>query len=136
MCSSEQAGVGRGSAPARLLMMAWWRRSGIVRAMAAALLLWTAADITNSSLCALEQESSVFWAPAADATVAGSTEPSSPLAPDTDVHVDDCFCCSHCVELARLLPDLGSAPARREHRALVLPSPRIFGLQLYHPPLA
>lgn len=105
--------------------------------MAVLLLLWTAADLTDASLCALEQEQS---SPAAASDRTGATIASArstapaPEAPDA-VHVDDCFCCSHCVELVRLWPAITSEPASHELAPLVLPAPRLFGLRLYHPPL-
>ena len=52
------------------------------------LLVWTAADLSNYRICALDQEG-----------FPGSPAEHEPLWPAGDgVHVDDCFCCSHCVE--------------------------------------
>lgn len=116
--------------------MAWWRHSRIVQAVAVLILLWTGADLINPSLCALdrEQERLVIVSDAADATVDAVIGAALPTAPDAS-HVDDCFCCSHCVEVTALVTRPRSAPASRKVDSLVLPEPRLFGAQLYHPPL-
>jgi hypothetical protein len=99
------------------------------------LLLWTGADITNSSLCALEQEQDApFSQPNGGATLDARSTPLLPAVPDAP-HIDDCFCCSHCVEVQDHGPRLISALAAGDLDAVVLASPRIFGVQLYHPPL-
>ncbi len=119
------------------VVVARWRRSLIVRTVVVVLLLWTAADITNTSLCALEQEQDgPLAASTSDVATFGarSTLPL-PVAPEAP-HIDDCFCCSHCVEVADLAPRLLSEPALRDLGSVLLASPRIFGVQLYHPPLA
>lgn len=116
--------------------MAWWRHSRLTQAMVMVLLLWTAADLTNSSLCALENEETRSSAPAVPGSTAidqdaGNRIPPQPAKP----HIDDCFCCSHCVEVAGLVPALASVPVNRELQLLVLAAPRLFGYRLYHPPL-
>jgi hypothetical protein len=105
----------------------------VMRWCATVLLLWTAIDVMAPGLCALEREHEET---AAAATVA----PDRALPPAGDStsapHVDDCFCCSHCVDIWRL--DAVAAPAdlvrrfvARERRAAdPVPSPP------YHPPLA
>jgi len=75
-----------------------WCRSGLVRATVVVLLLWTAVDMTNASLCALDSEGGVNVAAGDAPRIAGATSPPvSPGAPADAAHVDDCFCCSHCV---------------------------------------
>ncbi len=117
--------------------MAWWRHSRLAQAVTMVLLLWTAADLTNSSLCALEKEDEGSTAP----SIPGSTTlnqdshdrtPPEPVRP----HIDDCFCCSHCVDVHSLVPAVASVPANRDLQLLVLAAPRLFGSRLYHPPLA
>jgi hypothetical protein len=112
----------------------------VLRWCATVLLLWTAIDMMAPGLCALEREhdDAAVAAAAATGAVAVALEGALPPADDsTSVpHVDDCFCCSHCVDMWRL--DAVAAPADlvqhfvvREHRAVdnVPPPP-------YHPPLA
>ena len=69
--------------------------AGVCYAVAILLLAWTAADLTNASLCALDNEGT---APA----TAGPTSPASTMddgttqrAPEpASPHLDDCICCS------------------------------------------
>jgi hypothetical protein len=121
----------------------------VLRWCATVLLLWTAIDMMAPGLCALEREHDDFavavaldGAAAADAdggaTARLAQDEALPPAGDStpEPHVDDCFCCSHCVDVWRL--DAVAAPADliqrfvvREQRAVdnVPPPP-------YHPPLA
>ena len=120
-----------------IAVMARWRRSLVVRGMAVMLLLWTGADLTYSSLCALEQERDSFGSaaplnPAVSSDVASTA--NLPVAPDPK-HVDDCFCCSHCVDEPDLTPRLHSGLASRARDELAAGAPAIFGTPLYHPPL-
>lgn len=116
--------------------MSWWRRSGIARLVVVGLLSWTAADLANASLCALDHEQELAASPASGPTVLTAAHAPSGQAADEPMHVDDCFCCSHCVELSRLLPAIDSEPAAPDAPTPVTLVPRLFGLQLYHPPLA
>lgn len=124
----------------------------MLRWCATVLLLWTAIDMMAPGLCALEREHDE--AVVADATAAPA-EPSAPAASGREAatmavdqalppsgdstpapHVDDCFCCSHCVDVWRL--DAVAAPAdlvqhfvvRQQHPVDNVPPPP------YHPPLA
>ncbi len=117
--------------------MPWWRRSWLARTVVMVLLLWTAADLTNSSLCALDDEGLSATVPVtAGATTIDQGSPSQiPPPQPAKPHIDDCFCCSHCVEVQGLAPALASASVNRTVQPLVLPAPRIFGARLYHPPL-
>ena len=123
-------------ASAIVVKMSWWRHSRLARAVTMVLLLWTAADLTNSSLCALENEDARSTAPATPGSTALDHDSSSetPRQPATP-HIDDCFCCSHCVDVQGFAPALASVPVNRELRPLVLAAPRLFGSRLYHPPL-
>ena len=106
----------------------------VLRWCATVLLLWTAIDMMAPGLCALEREHDESVVSAA--TVA----PDQALPPAGDStsapHVDDCFCCSHCVDIWRL--DAVGAPADLVQRFVVheqrpadyVPPPP------YHPPLA
>jgi hypothetical protein len=110
----------------------------VLRWCATVLLLWTAIDVMAPGLCALEREheENAVSAASADETAA----PDRALPPTNDStsapHVDDCFCCSHCVDIWRL--DAVGAPADLVQRFVVheqrpadfIPPPP------YHPPLA
>lgn len=116
--------------------MLYWlsMRSAHVRAGARAaawlLLALVALDLGNPSLCALDQESESrpVSAPAQDLL------PSDGGTPTPPAHVDDCFCCSHCVDVAAiaapamlsLVGDNVSLPAER--------TPFPTGYPPYHPP--
>ena len=104
----------------------------IVRGVALVILAWTAFDIGFPGLCALDSEWAQIAYASAPVTVASSTgERDAPAPP---VHIDDCFCCSHCVDVAGVPApeglDLTVDVAR-------LPSDSLpFSLQYppYHPP--
>jgi hypothetical protein len=110
--------------------MRWWRHSALSRAVALIFLLWTATDLSNPSLCALDKDDA---APVGAASaVQGSTPPVAPQP--ASPHIDDCFCCSHCVDVARCLPADEVTIANRLKTLLALSAPRIFGSPLFHPP--
>jgi hypothetical protein len=99
------------------------------------LLLWTAADLTNASLCALDSdEVTATFSREYALTVSGETtnpEPSQPAS-----HIDDCFCCSHCVDVQVLVPSVVAEPIARREPPCDVAVPDGFGFPLYHPPLA
>lgn len=106
------------------------------RAITWLFLAWVGLDLGYPSLCALDQESQL---PSVSApTLAGGIDASSPVdrTPTRTMHIDDCFCCSHCVEAGVV-----SAPAllpRVDLRA-PLPAGRLpfsTGHPPYHPPRA
>lgn len=98
------------------------------------LLLWTAADLTNASICALDSDE-FGGSPSGESTDAMNALPTNPRPAQPTPHIDDCFCCSHCVEVAVLVPAIvGESIARREP-PLDAAAPDSFGFPLYHPPL-
>lgn len=112
-----------------------WRHSRVVHAVVMLLLLWTAADLGNASLCALDNEGKdSFPMGAATTSTPNSADHVPPQTPQR--HIDDCFCCSHCVDVQVLSPSTVVTPAVLQATPLVLAAPRIFGSPLYHPPLA
>jgi len=97
---------GRGSARAKLdtgpvlycfLSMRSVQFRTTARAAAWLLLALVALDLGNPSLCALDQEGPSFPVSPAAALDARSTDDS---APARTIHIDDCFCCSHCVDVS------------------------------------
>lgn len=104
----------------------------MLRWCATVLLLWTAIDVMAPGLCALEREHEE------SAAAAVAPDPGLPPANDSTSapHVDDCFCCSHCVDIWRLDPV--GAPSDLVQRFVIhelrpadyVPPPP------YHPPLA
>ena len=82
-----------------------FKKSALARAVAFALLLWTAIDVTNANVCALDQEGAF---PQAGRVAVASDPGSVPASAPT--HSDDCFCCSHCVKVSSLmsLPTAGA----------------------------
>ena len=117
--------------------MSWWRHSRLAQIVAMVLLLWTAADLTNSSLCALENEDGGLPTSSRPSDLVIDAQNSTQIPTEAPApHIDDCFCCSHCVEVHSLHADATSSPIVRDLRPLVLAAPRLFGTQLYHPPLA
>ena len=111
-----------------------WRHGRLIHAVAMLLLLWTAADLSNASLCALDNEGAATFPSTDGAPLLDSSTTRVPAqAPH---HIDDCFCCSHCVDLQTVSTMTVAVPVDLRNLSLVLPSPRIFGSPLYHPPLA
>ena len=113
--------------------MRWWRHRPLAQTVSLLLLLWTAADLSNASLCALENEGT--W-PVAVGTCTTVSDSSGQVPVPLTPHVDDCFCCSHCVDIKAASPAMVSMPVDLQQVALVLAAPRLFGSRLYHPPLA
>jgi len=114
--------------------MCWWRHSRLAQTVALVLLLWTAADLSNASLCALDNERTAPLAGSTGATLQDGSTRQIPARPFQ--HIDDCFCCSHCVDVQAFSPVAVSMPLDTPHPVSVLAAPRIFGSPLYHPPLA
>ena len=114
--------------------MRWWRKSRLVQATVMLLLLWTAADLSNASLCALDNEGQPMQVSAEHGSLASSDAQVPDPTPAR--HIDDCFCCSHCVEHQVFAPGAVVMPMKMQRAPLVLAAPRLFGSPLYHPPLA
>lgn len=99
------------------------------------LLLWTATDLSNASLCALDNEGKDAVSLGANATLSDSSNAPAPdQAPQR--HIDDCFCCSHCVEYQAFARAALVTPVKMQRPPMVLAAPRLFGSPIYHPPLA
>lgn len=79
-------------------MASWARRAARVTAIL--LLSLVAIDLSSPSLCALDSPSP---AQAIQVDFNGSSRDAEPGTP---VHVDDCFCCSHCVRPGAMLAPL------------------------------
>ncbi len=113
-----------------------WRHSALSRAVVLAILVWTGADLGNASLCALENESeeptSAIAATGDCLVLRGASE--SDVPPAQAPHVDDCFCCSHCVEVAWVGPALGATIVPGPRVPSILSAPSNLGSSLYHPP--
>jgi hypothetical protein len=106
----------------------------LVRAVALTLLAWTALDLTNIHLCALDAASSertivVDGRAPGGAITANTPDPGSPRS-----GADDCFCCSHCVDVCQTLmrpaPMMLAQAAQELHEFL----PPASGHGLFHPP--
>ena len=102
----------------------------LARACAVLLLAWTAADLTGVASCALDGVGVSQTCASRPSLVEGA------LSADTAApHIDDCFCCSRCVEAsaggfsATLSPLEIVASTPHSHQILI-------ALLLYHPPQA
>jgi hypothetical protein len=100
---------------------------------AIALLLWTAVDLMNVGLCALDNEHALSAA-AAVPTMRAVDEAGPRGAGGPAPHVDDCFCCSRCVEPAQMVVPAAEEPAFREEAAVADRLPLPDRAPVYHPP--
>ena len=117
-----------------LTSMGWWRHSVLSRTVALTILLWTAADLSNASLCALDNEDAVPFGSSVGLVLMLNDARTPQVPPSAPAHVDDCFCCSRCVEVtAVVVPDAPSVETQSQI-PFVAYAPRIFGCPLYHPP--
>ena len=109
------------------------RNSAIVRAVAILLLVWTAADLTDAGLCALDQEGTGAPLPTHTTVIrgvpGGYDNPGSRSA-----HVDDCFCCSHCVDSSGFVVVHAAPHALTVVRCELFAGPRSIPRLLDHPP--
>ena len=96
------------------------------------LLLWTATDLSNASLCALDNED----ASPVQASVMLADGSASHLPVQPVQHIDDCFCCSHCIDVQAVILATVAMRVDLKRARLDLFAPHIFGSPLYHPPLA
>ena len=112
------------------------RRSPLLRAVVAVLLMWTAADLANASLCALD--ASDMNASVTPSAASAPQQPShpAPLRGLPSPHVDDCFCCSHCVDMAALTPELLVEPLAAALSPAIPAAPTRALVPTYHPPRA
>lgn len=105
----------------------------LIRATAWLFLAWTALDLGVPSLCALDQERESPPIYSSSERIAAPSTPNE-STPDAPVHVDDCFCCSHCVNVTALHALATLAFVGTD---LALPSdsvPVAAGYPPYHPP--
>ena len=101
----------------------------VVRLTAILLLAWTALDLTATQLCAADNRPWALNEPAPE-DVAG---PSS-STPVPQGHIDDCFCCSHCVNVALLVPLRATPLTTACDPSLDTRVPSGDGCPLFHPP--
>ena len=106
------------------------RHRPLYQVCALVFLLWTAVDLTNAGLCALDNDP--LGPLTSHVTVRAADGAGLPDAPTP--HIDDCFCCSRCVEPTPMAaPADVDAVARRERLiADALPLPD--RASIYHPP--
>lgn len=97
------------------------------------LLLWTVADLSNSSLCALESEGAGAFTAASSAP--GGSVVTTKVPSQTPTHIDDCFCCSHCVDVQAPSLLKVAIAVDLERSPVVVAAPSAFASSLYHPPL-
>ena len=115
-------------------LMWWCCRGPLAKAVSILLLFWTAADLSVPSLCALDNEGTNQAV--VTTTEAFSVDGATGMPAPTPGHVDDCFCCSSCVDVQWAAAATIAPPCELQQTHLLLPLPRIFGSRLYRPPLA
>lgn len=85
------------------------------------------------NLCALDHEGAAWADGTGDKTIAASDPaPSAPLAA---THVDDCFCCSHCVDIQQISAQYRCTSVSWVPLSQPVQPPRIFATAVYRPPL-
>ena len=103
------------------------------RAVAWLLLAWVSVDLGFPALCALDQELRPLTAATASLEAPSSSDDGAPAPP---VHIDDCFCCSHCVDVGSMVGLLPRAGVTARMAFPVDRAPFRAGYPLYHPPRA
>ena len=110
------------------------RFRNLVRATAWLFLAWTAVDLGVPSLCALDHEPERPRIYSSSALM--DARSSNETSPDAPVHVDDCFCCSHCVNVTPMhCPEILTI-ARTDTALPSDSAPVAAGYPPYHPPRA
>ena len=103
------------------------------RVVAWLFLAWVTVDLGFPSVCALDQEGRLIplsVQSAVGAATSGDTVPAPPA------HIDDCFCCSHCVNVTAIA---GPPVIEWIDLHVTLPADRVpypRGYPSYHPPRA
>jgi hypothetical protein len=113
----------------KLTSVIWFRRSGLLQLAVVLLLSWTAADLVNASLCAVDSGG------LAQNEAAMTNHPAGPVPPPTSP-VDDCFCCSHSVDVGRLTVVLDSTAVAPIPEMSVPAAPQSPPHIPFHPPKA
>lgn len=95
-------------------------------------LAWVTVDLGFPSVCALDQDQLIpaSFTSSVDVPAPADTAPASPA------HIDDCFCCSHCVNVTAIAGPLviNRIDLRVTPATVRLPHAR--GYPSYHPPRA
>lgn len=81
-------------------MASFARRAARITAIL--LLSLVAFDLASPTLCALDKATA---APTTQAAADGASHDAAP--PEAPTHIDDCFCCSHCVHPGASIAPLG-----------------------------
>ena len=108
----------------------WFRKA--VRTTVWALLAWAAVDLGVPSVCALDRENR----PAALSAHVVTVPLGDDASPNQPGHIDDCFCCSHCVNVSPLTAVLAPFVGGTLVALLPISSPHSAGYPSYHPPRA
>lgn len=96
------------------------------------LLAWTATDLTATQLCPADGMAPVA---VADLNLTPTTFPDPvPANPAQSSHVDDCFCCSHCVNIAAFDTAMFIGAIRACESVASVRILFADGHPLYHPP--
>ena len=108
-------------------------RFGRVQRFVVLLILgWTALDLGYPVLCALDREQSGSTYYAQELSEAPSSSNSE--TPKNPVHIDDCFCCSHCVTVTDVTPADRTVSTVRQENIAPLSPPLVCTFPVYHPP--
>ena len=102
-----------------------------VRLTAILLLAWTAVDLTATQLCPADGQARPFAVSERSSKMLAPSRPTTPVAP---AHVDDCFCCSHCVNVGVLVPVSATAATTGCDPVPDVRIPFNDGHPLYRPP--
>ena len=108
-------------------------RVGRVQRFVVLLILgWTALDLGYPVLCALDREQSDSTYYAQDVIEPPSSSNSE--TPTSPGHIDDCFCCSHCVTVTDAAPAERTVSTVRQENIAPLTAPLFRTFPIYHPP--
>ena len=108
------------------------RKSVLARVVVLALLAWTAVDLSDMTLCALDRESTPRHEASPDSCTLSSAKRDN--SGSETRHIDDCFCCSHCVNASLVVSLVQDSSLLGLIRFASASHTRSAPHALYHPP--
>lgn len=98
------------------------------------MLFQTGLDLSNAALCALDSERFGLAGHATSTLAISGEQGPQPSQPSKPAHVDDCFCCSACVDAEPIAQPVMVAVAAAAENDLPVKHVPLLSTFLFHPP--